>query len=32
MRQWVRLASAEEQACTAYLIEARDFVASHTNR
>jgi hypothetical protein len=32
MRQWVRLRPADEEDCTAYLIEARAFVATHKNR
>jgi hypothetical protein len=32
MRQWVRLTPAGEQACAAYLVEAREFVASLPNR
>ena len=27
MREWVRLAPADEEACAAYVIEARTFVA-----
>lgn len=27
MKQWIRLTPADEQGCTAYLLEARDFVA-----
>ena len=32
MRQWVRLAPPDEESCTAYLVEAREFVASLANR
>lgn len=32
MREWILLTPADEDACTAYVVEARDFVASHTNR
>lgn len=32
MRQWVRLAPVDAGSCTAYLVEAREFVASHANR
>ena len=27
MREWVRLSPADEAACAAYVLEARDFVA-----
>ena len=32
MRQWVRITPDDEPSCTAYVTEARDFVASYTNR
>lgn len=32
MRQWVRLAPVGEGICTAYLVEAREFVAGLANR
>ena len=32
MRQWVRLTPADETACAAYVVEARNFVISHQSR
>lgn len=32
MRQWICLAPPDEASCTAYLLEAREFVASLANR
>ncbi len=32
MREWVRLVPDNDQACVAYLIEARDFVAATQRR
>jgi hypothetical protein len=32
MRQWVRLTPADETACTAYVVEARNFVTSRQSR
>jgi hypothetical protein len=32
MRQWVRLTPADEMACTAYVVEARNFVTSRQSR
>jgi hypothetical protein len=32
MRQWVRLTPADETACAAYVVEARNFVTSHQSR
>lgn len=32
MRQWVRLTPAGESACTAYLMEAREFIVSLQNQ
>ncbi len=31
MREWVRLTPADERACAAYVVEARNFVAAETN-
>jgi len=32
MRQWVRITPGDEHSCTAYVTEARAFVASDTHR
>jgi hypothetical protein len=32
MKEWVRLSPADEAACAAYAIEARDFVAQAKSR
>lgn len=32
MREWVRVMPPDDEACVAYLIEARDFVAGHDDR
>jgi len=32
MREWVRLAPTVEEACAAYMVEARNFVAAQRNR
>lgn len=32
MREWILLTPSDEDACTAHVVEARDFVAGHTNR
>jgi hypothetical protein len=32
MRRWVRLTPADEMACTAYVVEPRNFVTSRQSR
>ena len=32
MREWVSLTPADEAACAAFVVEARDFVAALTRR
>ena len=32
MREWIVLTPADQDACTAYVVEAHDFVARLTNR
>lgn len=32
MKEWVRLAPADEEACAAYVLEARTFVAAQAGR
>jgi hypothetical protein len=32
MKEWVRLAPADEEACAAYVLEARAFVAAQSGR